>query len=98
MFIREKVLECRQQEGTKASPLPIRCREQIGRQHVHEELLRQILGVSLRCALPTDVGVERIPIHLAQSGQRLLALWRRSTSRIEDRAPLGRVKAGHGGH
>jgi hypothetical protein len=59
MFIREKVLECRQQEGAKASALPIRCREQIGRQHVHEELLRQVLGVNLRCVLPTDVGVQR---------------------------------------
>ena len=95
MFIREKVLECRQQEGTKASALPIRCRKQIGRQHVDEELLRQVLGVSLRCALPADVGVERIPIHLAQSGQRFLALWRCPMSRIEHRAPLGRVKPDH---
>ena len=70
LFIRQKVLECRQQEGTKASALPIRGSEQIGRQHVHEELLRQILGVIRRVPLSAHESVKRIPISPAKPFQR----------------------------
>jgi hypothetical protein len=69
-FVGEEVLQRGEQEGAELAAFGGEAFEVVLLQKAGEERLHEILRVLLRLPLPAHEGVERIPIRLAQLGQR----------------------------
>ena len=62
---------------------------------IHKKSLGDVLGITGRMAAPPQKGVERRPVSLAKTGERLLRGRRRVVLRSNHhRAPLRRTEAG----
>ena len=84
----------RQQEGAEAALLPVGLGQPVLLQQPREELLRQVLGIVGLIAAAADVGVEGIPIGLAESGQRRLGAGRVAARRRQHHRPMRRDEGG----
>ena len=76
-FVGEEVLQRGEEEGAELAALGGEAFEVVLLQKAGEERLHEILRVLLRLPLPAHEGVERIPIRLAQLGQRPFGVRRR---------------------
>ena len=65
-LIGEKVLQRGEQEGAELPLLAAQPFEVVPGEEPGEKALRQIFGILARVAVPTNVGVKRIPISAAQ--------------------------------
>ena len=80
--------QCGLQERAKATSVRVGHSEAVGFQEVGEESLSQILGPIGVLALVTHLGVNGIPVGLAQRGQRVTSVGTLTVSRRQDNAPL----------
>ena len=68
-FVGHEMFHGREQKGAEPSALPVGLGHPVSLQQAGEELLRQILGIGRRAAATAGVGIERIPVGLAQVSQ-----------------------------
>ena len=68
-FVDQVVPAGGQQNGSKLTPLLVDGLQEVMLQQRQEEPVGQLLGLLRRIATPPDVGVERIPVVLAELGQ-----------------------------
>jgi hypothetical protein len=86
-FVGEEMFQRRQQERAELPAFGAESFEIILLQEFLEESLHQILRVLFRLVLPSDIGVERIPVSLAKLAQRAVGLRRRLAPRGKDDRP-----------
>ncbi len=70
-LVREEVADRRAKKGAKAPSCRIGVLEVVLLENAQEERLREVCAVFRTIPLPADECVHRVPVHLAQTGQRL---------------------------
>ena len=90
--VREITVHRREQEGAKAASVLFDSIEPLLFQKPRKKFLRQILGVLRPIASPPDVGVERVPICLAELRERRRLPRRIRMVRVQHNAPVRRCK------
>jgi hypothetical protein len=66
LFVGHKEFQGSQNKGAKPALFRVSAIEISAFQHVHEELLREILRLFSRITTPAEIGVQRVPVAFAQ--------------------------------
>src|SRR5207244_13349746 len=91
-FVREEVFQRGEDEGAKFPLLAAEPFEVIPGEESGEEALRQVFGVLTGVAVPSNVGVKRIPISAAQFLERQIRLPCATAARGEHDRPTRRAE------
>src|SRR5438128_4627253 len=87
-----KPIQCRQQKGSEFATPRLEAFQELFRKQPSKELLRQILGIFRPVADTPEIAVNRIPIDLAQLGQRSVSPCRLLQTGAKNDAPMGSLK------
>ena len=88
-FVGEKMVHAGQQEGTEPAFLRRDGGDGVAFQQPREECLREVLGVFGRIAAPPHVGVERMPVGLAEIFERGAGAGGVAARRRQHHRPMG---------
>jgi hypothetical protein len=91
-FVRDEVLERRQEERSEASAGAIDDAQRVLFQQLEEEALGQVFCVAGGVSRAAQVGIERIPVLLAESRQRFTRVRRGGAARREHECPPRRLE------
>jgi len=87
------VLQRGEQERAETPALAIRRLDVVLFEQLGEEPLNQVFGLLLRIPAPAQVGVQRVPVRLAQVGERRARVGVLRIARGDDQCPLRSFKA-----
>ena len=97
-LVAEEVPARGQQERAELPLLAIDPGQRPGLQQRGEEGLGQVLGRVRVVVVAADVGVDRLPVRLAEHGQRVLGAGLVAVAGGEDQAPVGGLEGVGRGH
>ena len=89
-FVDEKMFEGGEEEGAESAAVAVQAGEVIFLEEAGEEFLGEVLGIGAGMALAADVGVEGIPVGVAEFLQGAGRLRRTRLARCQDDGPMRR--------